>query len=791
MADNTNPHAGDVFESCARFFRNLALVLYRCRMSLLGAALAAIFIAWPDQSIELFRIYLEDLAVDWAQLRPDPLDWAIFTASAAALPVAAIAASISLWYWGRFSLYVFLPQVFDLNRDQTSPSLRFFARVAPRLCGLAIPVALAIAFIRTQYRDYWIAAALCGVVALLFLIWWTMRRARLDRQSRYRLPTPRTARGFARLRDFGGLTWAMMLLSLAIAGIGIWAFGFADILFAQMVGAAPLVLFWVALVVPIASMLAWAGKTTRVPVLSLLLLAAFGFGLLGWSSNNQIRFADLPGPNARAAAAPSEALSLQESIDQWLAARRDRDDYGGAPYPVVFVAAQGGGIRAAYLTARVLAAVQDRCPRLAHHMFAISGVSGGSLGASTFAALVANAQRGGRLDPTLAAPCEFRPAGVAPGWFQQQTESVLRRDFLAPPVARLITSDLLGAFIPYRQLGWAVEDRGHALERAFESAWRRAMGDTGVSDDLFSQRFGALWSDRGFAAGSVPALFLNATNVETGTQTVVSPFDLCVAPFHGLWSLHAINPWPIPLSVATGLSARFPFVTSSGSVPVINANRDADSLCAPASLNLSPGDRDARMVDGGYYENSGTSTLVPVILGAQFRWPHNPVRPPAQNSRNIFPIVLRIENAEARTAAPVALVRGRTQSSAAREPATSLGRFSDAWWEVVMDPIRAVMHARETHGYMESARLALLQRALDPENPDGAMAVITIRIDRDSQREPIPLGWALSQNARCELDRLGAAQNPRCPAASPDAENIAELNRLVALLRPRPPRPSQ
>lgn len=791
MADNTNPHAGDVFEACARFFRNLGLVLYRCRMSVLGAALAALFIAVPDQSIELFRIYLEDLAVDWEQLRPDPFDWAWFVASVAALPVAAIAASISLWYWGRFSLYVFLPQVFDLNRDETAPSLRFFVRIVPRLAGLAIPVALGIAFYRTRFPDVWIPVAVCAAVALVFLIWWTRRRARLDRQTAYHMPATRTPRGFARLRDFGRWTWAMLLLSLAIAVIGIWAFGFADIWIAQMVGAAPLVLFWVALVVPVASMLAWLGKTTRVPILSLMLFAALGFGLLGWSSNNQIRFADRLPANVRAAATPAETLNLQDAVDQWLASRRNRDEYGGAPYPVVFVAAQGGGIRAAYLTARVLAAVQDRCPRLAHHMFAISGISGGSLGATTFAALVATAQRTGRLDPTLAAACEFRPASAAPGWFQERTESILRRDFLAPPVARLITSDLLGAFIPYRQVGWHVEDRGHALERAFERAWRLGLGDSGLSDDTLADRFSALWADRGFAAGSVPALFLNATNVETGTQTVVSPFDLCVAPFHGLWSLHAINPRPVPLSVATSLSARFPFVTSSGAVPVMAANRDADSLCAPASLNLSPGDRDARLVDGGYYENSGTSTLVPVILGAQFRWPHNAARPAGQNSRAIFPIVLRIENAEARTAAPVAGARSRAQSSAAREPATSLGRFSDAWWEVVMDPIRAVMHARETHGTMESARLALLQRALDPDNPDAAMAIITIRIDRDSQRAPIPLGWALSQNARCELDRLGAAQNPRCPPAAPDGDNVAELNRLIAFLRPRPPRPSQ
>jgi hypothetical protein len=585
----------------------------------------------------------------------------------------------------------------------------------------------------------------------------------------------------------------MLLLSLASAAIGIWAFGFADIAIALAVGAAPLVLLWVALIVPVASILAWAGKTMRVPILSAMLVAAAVFGFLGWSSNNEIRFADRLTPNARTAPPDAETLNLQQSFDAWLAARRDRADYAGAPYPVVFVAAQGGGIRAAYLTARVLAAIQDRCPRFAHHVFAISGVSGGSLGGATFAALTATAQRVGQLDPAPAAACErFDAAASAPPWFLPRSDAVLRQDFLAPSIARLITSDLLGAFIPYRRLGWSVEDRGHALERAFERAWWRTMQATGLSDDLFAQRMGALWVERGFATGSVPALLLNSTNVETGTQTVVSPFDLCVEPFNGMWSLHAVNPRPIPLSVATSLSARFPLVTSSGAVPVLIANREATTLCAPDSLNLSPGDRDARFVDGGYYENSGASTLFPLILAARHPWPRGAARTDAGPFR---PIVLLIENAEARTAAPLpgASARRSAASGVSREPATSLGRFSDAWWEVVMDPIRALLNARETRGYVESARLELLRNLVDSGVPNSGLEVVTVRIDRDDQQVnvPIPLGWALSQKARCELDRLGVAANPACGGATPDRRNSAALNRLVDLLRPGPPRPTQ
>ena len=52
------------------------------------------------------------------------------------------------------------------------------------------------------------------------------------------------------------------------------------------------------------------------------------------------------------------------------------------------VAAQGGGIYAATHALTFLSGLQDACPRFAQHMFAISSVSGGSIGSAMFAALI-------------------------------------------------------------------------------------------------------------------------------------------------------------------------------------------------------------------------------------------------------------------------------------------------------------------------------------------------------------------------------------------------------------------
>jgi 6-phosphogluconolactonase/glucosamine-6-phosphate isomerase/deaminase len=54
---------------------------------------------------------------------------------------------------------------------------------------------------------------------------------------------------------------------------------------------------------------------------------------------------------------------------------------------VFVVSAAGGGIYAASIAALFLARMQDECPTFAQHVFAISSVSGGSLGAGIFNSL--------------------------------------------------------------------------------------------------------------------------------------------------------------------------------------------------------------------------------------------------------------------------------------------------------------------------------------------------------------------------------------------------------------------
>jgi hypothetical protein len=85
---------------------------------------------------------------------------------------------------------------------------------------------------------------------------------------------------------------------------------------------------------------------------------------------------------------------LEASFRQWLADRPNRNEYGEHhPFPVFLITAQGGGLYAAYHAAVFLATIEDVCPGFTSHIFAISAVSGGSVGASIFAS-AASARQG-------------------------------------------------------------------------------------------------------------------------------------------------------------------------------------------------------------------------------------------------------------------------------------------------------------------------------------------------------------------------------------------------------------
>ena len=272
---------------------------------------------------------------------------------------------------------------------------------------------------------------------------------------------------------------------------------------------------------------------------------------------------------------------------EWLGARKDRDVFEGQPYPVYLVAAEAGGLYAAQFTAKILARIQDQCPSFSQHVFAVSGVSGGSLGAAMFAALA-------KKEATNAPwkPCKLDLAAEpTPGPLEKRIDRLLDGDFLAPIVARALFADLAQHIVPVSLVsnvpgltGLTQMSRGRALEESIEDSW--AKWERGGKNP-FSSPFLEHWSP----TDAGPALLINTTSVEDGRLIVIAPFRATVQESGSdIAYLHA-NSLPetkdVTLSAAVGLSGRFPWVLPPAKVPG-----------SPLAL-----------VDGAYFEASGLEAL--------------------------------------------------------------------------------------------------------------------------------------------------------------------------------------
>ena len=94
---------------------------------------------------------------------------------------------------------------------------------------------------------------------------------------------------------------------------------------------------------------------------------------------------------------------VKNTFDAWVRGRHDRPPGEGdpaKPYPAFIISAEGGGIYAAAAASLFLAKLQDDCPGFAQHVFAISGVSGGAIGATVFQAHIPPSEQKDRVKCT-------------------------------------------------------------------------------------------------------------------------------------------------------------------------------------------------------------------------------------------------------------------------------------------------------------------------------------------------------------------------------------------------------
>ena len=147
------------------------------------------------------------------------------------------------------------------------------------------------------------------------------------------------------------------------------------------------------------------------------------------------------------------------------------------------------------------------------------------------------------------------------------------------------------------------------------------------------------------------------------------------------------------ISTAAVLSARFPGVT-------------------PAAY--LDGEPKRRLVDGGYFENSGAATLGEVLATLRFH--------ARTLGKDISPVVIRIANAPPVQQRP--------------DPPTGLGEL--------LSPIRTMVNTRAARG--ELAARALKAQVTGQQDEQECAELVEFEIQSGDVQ--LPLGWHLSQGAR-------------------------------------------
>ena len=378
-------------------------------------------------------------------------------------------------------------------------------------------------------------------------------------------------------------------------------------------------------------------------------------------------------------------------------------------------------------------------PDFASHLFAVSGVSGGSLGAVVFNALLAE---------NVAYPMENR------------AHDVLRQDFLSPTLAAMFFPDLFQRFWPFpiarcrsgRRVG-----EGVGVRLGARCQWQRCNAAS-LDQTVWRSRFAHFGKTR---QGDIPlpALFLNGTRVESGKRIITSNLLIRSRAHGGEFAdaedaeamLDNGGSRDIPLSTAAHMSARFTYVSPAGRLP-----------------------DGGHIVDGGYFENSAAATALEILYAIKgvienAHWPER-----------VVPVVIQIRNGP---------TKENPDTPADSRPTPDQPKHD--FLSEFMAPVNALLNTR-------NARASFSQEAIEGEqdsqtNPGlqnsfrfglhGSCCALTARLDalwRRSQRDAAPTERKLRESegppydhgrvirGRTHIEFLLATLCESCDPASPD-----------------------
>lgn len=630
------------------------------------------------QGQDVLRRTLERMSVD------DSLNDLVF------LGIGSVALGLSIWYCMRWLLGAQM-RALRLTGNPASIPRDWL----PRLCGAAAPALVAVGMhfaAAGGSSALRVKLAFLAIAVLLLVLFWK----RGDLLDRFHLGPGRRAGGKPGVLPANTpLPWFTVCVlgwTLALSALLGVEFSYFALTLPRVVGTAAIAALALASINLFGSfILTYLPMRRGLPPLALwvLLYAA----LIGaFNDNHGGR------PAAQAGVAGAAPVAPGQAWEDW------RSAWSAAPSaPAIIIASEGGGVRAAYWTAAVLQELKRQVPGFAQHVFALSGVSGGSLGVAAWVASV----RG--------EVCADTPAAAPPSPIS--ATQALSSDFLAPAVAGLFYYDFAQRFIPYPFDSF---DRSRGLEEGWEQALFKLPGQPfGLTIDAFYA-----------GCPRLPRLLLNTTVAETGQRAILSPLQ---TDGYFVDTRDVMTPG---LSASqqsmAGLvhhSARFPLISPAGSV-ARPPPADAGWLSRLAH-RLWP-DTVARLVDGGYFDNSGIQTALE--LQRQIAGRDKPQ------------VLLLVLSNDAQAASPCGEPTQAVPCPPPPAPPASKPVPVWRWLHEGTSPMRGLYGVRDSH----------VRVAMDRAVVEFDRQVFFLRPERKAGGVAAPLGWSLSAQVRDDLSDSAA-----------------------------------
>jgi hypothetical protein len=510
---------------------------------------------------------------------------------------------------------------------------------------------------------------------------------------------------------------------------------------------------------PFLAYLSAESRERRAPLIAGLFLVISVLAVL-LGDNHSVRRIDA----AKAVGQPVDTsrIRLNAAVTLWMQENKCREAPTTCPRPIV-IAAAGGASRAAFFIASIIGYLMQEASdngldpnAVRNRLFAISGVSGGSVGAVMVTAAL-NAKSDSNDHPCVQSPFVLWWGEKINNW-RDCFEALTSGDFLTADFFGFAFNDML-PFGLWRDRAAVLEDAWDARYQAVVTRADRAanpMACKGLKCPFLTLRpRPGHW---------IPLLVLNGTSEATGSRIVTTPLASTYSPkakagcptsenpagctlfaeadyFHDLLQYEAQpGSWlggfqrrllisfqgrddldDVELSTAAHNSARFPFISPPGSV----RNRNQAIV--------------DRIVDGGYFENYGALSAQELALAV------HAVQP------DLNPLVLVVSNDPDDLLNPdndsdtAAKEHRRDQRAAQVKKARAAVNGNEPISDIVT-PVTTVANTRTARGILDVDEL---RSSLREAMPDCELRMILVRVwpqfeETSNRSRAVSMSWWLS-----------------------------------------------